>query len=54
MKYFIFFLNINLNFSIQIHSGKLTVHISNKTSYISFINSLEAATIINENTSFKW
>ncbi|VVC35574.1 Hypothetical protein CINCED_3A020887 [Cinara cedri] len=36
------------------HCGKLTVHISNKTSYIEFINSLEVATIINENASFKW
>jgi len=39
---------------IQNHCGKLTVHISNKTSYIEFINSLEAAAIVNENASFKW
>ncbi|CAI6344354.1 unnamed protein product [Macrosiphum euphorbiae] len=36
------------------HCGKLTVHISKKSSYIEFINSLEAAAIINENASFKW
>lgn len=41
-------------FSKQNHIGKLTVHISNKTSFAEFINSLEAATIINENASFKW
>lgn len=36
------------------HCGKLTVHISKKSSYTDFINSLEAAAIINENASFKW
>jgi len=41
-------------FFLQNHCGKLTVHISKKSSYIEFINSLEAATIINENASFKW
>uniref|UniRef100_A0A2S2QQD5 Fatty acid synthase n=1 Tax=Sipha flava TaxID=143950 RepID=A0A2S2QQD5_9HEMI len=36
------------------HCGKLTVQISKKTSYNEFVNSLEAATIVNENASFKW
>ncbi|XP_050431818.1 fatty acid synthase-like [Adelges cooleyi] len=42
-----------VNFEKQ-HSGKLTVHISKQSSYKDFIGSLEIATIINENASFKW